>query len=159
MYQLQRVIQLFFLAPLFSFNFRASQLYFEGLSFLSPLLCALCCFRGCQRTPGFAIALGRQAGSAILLVHLNQFVSCSGFSPLSLHIPSKPWSCCFQTVPSNVTHTPVQYLECSCSLGRAEMHPLLWASHGGRGRIRLGSASFRYPHCQVQAKDMQSTST
>lgn len=79
-HMLQRVIQQFFPASPFRFNFCASQLYFEGLafyfeglSFLSPLLCALCCFEGCQRAPGSA--LGRQALSTMLPVHLNLFLA------------------------------------------------------------------------------------
>jgi len=61
--------------PQFCFNFHTPQFYFEGLSFhFSALLCATCCFGGCQRAPGFAIALGRQAGSILLPVHWNRFV-------------------------------------------------------------------------------------
>lgn len=147
MYQLQRVIQQFFFVSPFSFNFRASQFYFEGLSFLSPLLCDACCFGGCQRAPGFAIALGKQVESAVYKIHLNKFVFCHGLSPLPLHIPSTPWSCCLQMVPCNVPHTAVQNLR--WSLERDEMHHPLWATH--RGSIRLGSAPFKYPCCPVQA--------
>lgn len=57
--------------PCFCFNFCAPQFYLYGLSFFSPFLCAACCFRDCQKAPGFAITLGRQAGSAMLLVHPN----------------------------------------------------------------------------------------
>lgn len=90
MCQLQRVIQQFFSTSAFSFNFHVHQFYFEGLSFLSLVLCATCCFRGCQRAPGFAICLHRQESRIIFPVHLNQLVSCDGFSPIQ-PLPTVLW--------------------------------------------------------------------
>lgn len=155
MCQLQRVIRQVFLTSPCSFNFCSPQFYFEGLSFLSPLLCAACYFRGCQRAPGFAIALGRQTGNMILPVHLNLFPAVVSLLFLCTS-PVCPGPAVFRQSPAT---RPIPRCNTSSAHGPwGELRYISSSEHVvGAGEHQAGLCSSWIP--MVQAIYMNSTAT